>query len=207
MPELSNIQTFEKIVGTDYNPTLIRFSNVLKSIGLWNKEIKNAFDKFEWKVGDDGFVFSSIVDLEFYISKLSGVKIRPLVMVYTPALNSTFQDNWICCDLLIEAKNLRSFETGQFHDCTYDLIESLAKEMQNEFRQTGIYFADEAQDGQDFDAIRCNDLSKLWQFDYALIPKELETIYSKPPKTHQVNQLDNYFECWYIDRWKIKPNR
>jgi hypothetical protein len=207
MPELSNIQTFEKLVGTEYRPTIDRFSNVLKSIDLWNKEIQYAFDSFEWKIASDGFVYSSLMDLDYYVSKLSGTKIRPLVMIYTPALNSTFKENWMCCDLLIEAEELRSFETGQFHHYTYDLVESLTLEMRKEFKETGIYFTDEAQDKDDFDAIRCNDSTKLWHFDYALIPENMEFIYSKPPATHKVNRLDNYFESWYIDRWKKSPYR
>ncbi len=74
--------------------------------------------------------------------------------------------------------------------------------MQMEFRQTGIYFTDEAQDGSDFNGIRCNDSSKLWQFDYAFIPNTLESLYSKKPDTHNIKRHENYFETWYIARWK-----
>ena len=147
------------------------------------------------------------MELGYYASIYSEIKIRPLIMVYTPNMDSTFKDYWICCDLLVESEKLRSSKTGEFYDSTYDLIESLAKEMQSEFKQTGIYFADEAQDGQDFDAIRNNDYSKLWQFDYALIPSTLDNLYSRPPQTHKVMRLENYLKSWYIDRWEIKPNR
>ena len=205
MPELSNIQTYEKIDGSNFRPTLDRFCNVLKSIDLWNDEIKKTFDNFEWKVENDGFVYSSIMQLDHFTSKLSGVKIRPLVMVYTPALDKTFKDNWICCELLIEAEELRSFANGQFHSYTYDLVKALTFEMQKEFKQTGIYFTDEAQDGSDFDGIRCNNLAKFWQFDYALIPLTLEKLYLSKPMTHNLKRHDNYLETWHIDRWKEKP--
>ena len=207
MPELSNIQTYEKIDGANFRPTLDRFCNVLKSIGLWNDEIKKAFDNFEWKVEDNGFVYSSITQFEYFTSKLSGVKIRPLVMVYTPAIDQTFKDNWICCELLIEAEELRSFSDGQFYSYTYDLIKSLTFELQKEFKQTGIYFTDEAQDGSDFDGIRGNDNEKCWQFDYALIPLTLEKSYSVKPETHNIKRQEKYIEAWYADRWKESPNR
>ncbi len=126
-------------------------------------------------------------------------------MVYTPAIDNTFKDNWVSCDLLIESGKLKSFTDGQFHSFTYSLIKLLTAEMQKEFKQTGIYFTDEAQDGQDFDGVRCYNPDKLWHFDYALIPLTLGKLYSNKPKTHKIRSHENYFEAWYIDRWKEKP--
>jgi hypothetical protein len=199
MPDLSNIQTYEKINGSNFRPTLDRFCNVLRSIELWNDEIKNAFDNFEWKN-------YSITQLGHFTSRLSGIKIRPLVMVYTPAIDGTFKDNWIGCELLIESEELRSFTDGQFYSYTYDLIRTLTVEMQKEFKQTGVYFTDEAQDGSDFDGIRSKDMEKLWQFDFAIIPLTLENYYSIKPTTHNIKRQGNYIEAWYGDRWKESPN-
>jgi len=205
MAELSNIQTFERIDGSNFRPTLDRFCNVLKSIDLWNEEIKSAFDGFEWLVEKNGFVYSSINRHGHFRSKLSQIEIRPLVMGYTTAIDRTFIDNWICCDLLIETAELRDFTDGQFSDPAYDLVELLTLEMQKEFKQTVIYFTDEAQDGSDFDGIRSNDLTKLWQFDYALIPETFANLYSDKPMTHKLKRHDNYFETWNINKWKRKP--
>jgi hypothetical protein len=202
MPELSNIQTFEKLDGTDYKPTLERFESVLRRIGLWSSEVENEFKSFEWKVEDNGFVYSSITQAGNFKTKFSDVKVRPLVIVYTPAIDSTFNDNWMTCDLLIEAEDLRR---GDYFDKSYDLVEALTFEMFREFRQTGIYFTDEAQDGQDFDGLRANDKSKLWQFDYAIVPLTLRQIYSDTPSTHEVIERDNGLEIFYKERWKKSP--
>lgn len=207
MPELSNIQTYEKIDGSNFRPTLDRFCYVLKSIGLWNDEIRLAIENFEWNVDDNGFVYSSITQIGYFTSKLSGIKIRPLVTVYTPAIDKSFKSNWISCDLLIEAEDLRSFNNGQFYNHTYALIKSLTIEMNKAFKQTGIYFTDEVQDGSDFDGIRTYDKEKLWQFDYALIPLTLEKLYNSKPDTHNIKRHENYIEAWYIDRWKESTNR
>ncbi len=206
MSELSNIQTYEKIDGSNFRPTLDRFCNVLKNIGIWNDEIKEAFDDFKWKIEEDGFVYSSIMQLGYFPSKVSGVKIRPLVMVYTPAIDGIFKDNWIGCDLLIEAKELRNFTDGEFYSYTSDLVKTLTVEMQKEFKQTGVYFTDEAQDGSDFDGIRSNDMEKLWQFDYAIIPLTLENHYSIKPTTHTIIRHENHIEAWYENRWKESLN-
>jgi len=195
MPELCYIQTYEKIVGSKYRPTLDRFCNVLKNIDLWNDEIKEAFDNFDWNDEEKSFTYSAISQLGYFTSKLSGVQIRPCVI-----LNS---DNWISCNFLIDADELRSFAYG-FHIYTYDLVKRLVFEMQKEFKQTGIYFTDEIQDGLEFEGINCNNPAKLWQFDYAVIPLTLEEVYSNKPMTHFIKRHDNYFETWYITRWNNK---
>lgn len=207
MPELINIQTFEKIEGSNFRPTLNRFSNVLKIIGLWNEEIERAFYNFEWIIEDNGFVYSSTTSLGYLTSKQSVVRIRPLVLGYTPAIDQTFKDNWISCELLIESADLLSPVDGSFQSDTFDLVKSLTFEMQREFKQTGIYFTDEAQDGSDFDGIRNNDAEQIWQFDYALIPLTLEKLYSIKPETHNIKHHKDYFEAWCVDRWQENLNR
>ena len=202
MPELSNIQTFEKLNGSEYKPTLDRFESVLRRIGLWNSDIENEFKRFQWKVEDNGFVYSSITQAGHFKTIFSDIKVSPLLMVYTPAIDSSFKENWMTCNLLIEAEDLRC---GDYFEKTYELVEALAFEMCREFRQTGIYFTDEAQDGQDFDGLRTNDQSKLWQFDYALIPLTLRTVYKNIPSTHEVIKRDNALEISCKERWKKRP--
>jgi len=202
MPELSHLQTFEKLDGANYKPTLDRFESVLRQIGLWNNEVENEFKSFEWKVEDNGFVYSSITQARHFKTKFSDVQVRPLVMVYTPAIDASFRDNWMTCDLLIEAEDLRR---GAYYEKSYDLVEALTFEMFGEFRQTGIYFTDEAQDGQDFDGLRTNDKTKLWQFDYALVPLTLAHVYNDIPPTHAVIERDNALEIFYKERWKKSP--
>ena len=206
MPELNNIQTYEKIDGLNFKPTLERFCKVIRNVDLWNEEVEEAFEKFEWKVEENGFVYSSIIQLKPIFSKSLNVEIRTLVMAYTPEIDDTFKDNWILCEFLIEAEKLRSFESGEFYNTTYQIVKFLASEMQKEFQQTGVYFTDEAQDGEDFDGIRNSNFSRLWQFDYALIPLALENIYRKKPKTHNLRINKNGFEVWNMYRWKEMPN-
>jgi hypothetical protein len=202
MPELSNIQTYEKLSGGDFKPTLEKFAQILRHIELWNEEIQKAFDDFEWKVDGDGLVYSSITEVGQYETKFSDIKVRPLVMAYTPALGQTFDSNWIACDLLVDAGELRDFKTGNYYSHTYPFIRSLVTEMATVFDQTGVYFTDETQDGEDFDGIRTLKQDKLWQFDYALIPNSLKSIYKSTPETHHLTQHEKHFETWYAERWK-----
>ncbi len=204
MPELSNIQTFEKLSGDNFRPTLDKFTNVLKRIDLWNNEIESAFESFAWKVEDNGFIHSSIEKIGFYKTKYSDIPVRPLLMVYTKAVDKTFNDNWIVVDLLIDAGKLRDFKTGEFYADTYKFVKSLGRELAKDFNQTGIYFTDEAQDGEDFDGIRMNDQTKLWQFDYAIIPIGVIDLYKNKPDSHEIQKTDDYYESWFAKRWNKK---
>jgi hypothetical protein len=114
MPELSNIQTFEKLNGTDFKPTSDKFEIVLKRIGLWNEEVKKAFNAFEWN--GEGFVYSPIAELGHFKTKHADIKVRPFVMVYTPMVDSSFTDNWMTCNLLIKAEDLRN---ERYFDTSY----------------------------------------------------------------------------------------
>lgn len=201
MPELSNIQTFQKLEGSNYVPSLQYFSSVLQRIDLWNDEIKTAFEAFEWKVEADGNVYSTIMELGYYSSRLSKIRIRPSVKVYTFAVDASFKDNWISCDLLMHTEDLRSLSDGKYNSHTYDLVRVLSREMLRNFKDSGIYFTSEAQDGDDFEGIRTNAKSKLWHFDYGLIPSAIENVYSNKPITHQTKRHNDFFEAWNINQW------
>ncbi|WP_055442529.1 hypothetical protein [Lacinutrix himadriensis] len=201
MPELSNIQTYEKLIGNDYKPTLKKFTKVLKQIGVWNAEIKKDFDSLKWKIEDNGFVFFSNSDYGFYKTTFSEIKVRPLIMAWTPAIDKTFKENWISCDLLIESQTINDYKNGKYKDFVFSLVTRLVKEMAKEFNQTGIYFTDEAQDGEDFDGIRTTDKNKLWNFDYALIPNKLKELYGEKPNNYNIKETANWIESWNLENW------
>ncbi len=205
MSEIYNLQTFEKLEGSNYKPTLERFCNVLQKTGLWNEEIKHAFDNFQWKVEPNGYVYSTITQLDYVPLKPVNIKIKPLIMIYTPALGPTFKDNWICCELLIKAKDLWSYENEQFFPGALKLVKSLALQMHKEFSQSAIYFTDEEQDEEDFNALRSNSKRNLWQFDYALIPLAQTEIYSNVPETHKLKRHKNYMDAWEVEKWPESP--
>ncbi|WP_299525520.1 hypothetical protein [Winogradskyella sp.] len=204
MPELSNIQTYEKLNGNNIKPSIKKFTKVLERIGVWNSDLKKQFESLEWKVEDNGFVYFSNSEFGYYKTDFSEINVRPLVMALTPAIDKTFQDNWISCELLIETGTIRNFENGNYNESTFEFIKKLVKEIATEFDQTGIYFTDEAQDGEDFDGIRENNQKKLWNFDYALIPKKIKELYGEKPKNYIINEYDNWIESWNSENWNEK---
>lgn len=200
MPDLSNIQTYEPIIGSDFSSAADRFAAVLRSIGLWNTEIADSFAKAEWKE-ENGLIFSSLGQLGYYPSEFHETKIRPHICIYTPAVDDIFTETWMECSFLIESTQLRHPEGGTFYAHTYDLVKSISLAMHNEFRHTGVYFTDEIQDGRDFEGIVSKDKTRLWQFDYALIPSALNVYYADCPATHQIAKHSSYLEAWQAKTW------
>ncbi len=204
MPELSNIQTYERLSDNDFKPSIEKFIKVLERIGVWNTELKNDFDSLKWNVEDNGFVYFSNSDNGFYQTSFSEIKVRPLLMAWTTAIDKTFKDNWISNVLLIETETIRDFKKGKYKELTFEFIKKLVKEMSTEFDQTGIYFTDEAQDGGVFNGIRTTDRNKLWNFDYVLIPKKLKELYEEKPNNYNIHESDNWIETWNSNNWNEK---
>lgn len=205
MPQLSNIQTYEKLEGSDYLPTLTRFANVLKNIGIWNNELQKFFASVRLEDDIDGGVcFSINPPRHYFCSKFSSeIKIWPYFTVYSSVTDPTFTHNWICCELLMESEFLRNRTDGKNYYHVLSLVRNLAKEMFKEFSQP-VFFTDEAQDGEDFDGIRTIDKNNLWNFDYAVIPLSLQTLYDTIPRTHRISMHDSYIEAFYCDNWETE---
>jgi hypothetical protein len=185
-------------------PTVVRFTKVLERIGILNSDLKKQFNLLEWKVEDNGFVYLTNSEFGYYKTNFSEISIRPLVTALTPAIDKTFKGNWISCELLIETGMIRNFENGNYYESSFEFIRNLVNEIATEFNQTGIYFTDEAQDGEDFDGIRTTDRNKLWNFDYALIPNKLKELYGEKPNNYKIYETGNWIESWNSDNWNEK---
>jgi hypothetical protein len=49
-----------------------------------------------------------------------------------------------------------------------------------------------------------NDQTKLWQFDYAIIPTGVIDLYMKKPDSHEIQKTEDYYESWFAKRWNKK---
>ena len=200
MPEFSNIQTYVLVKECNYQEELNKYYSILENIGVETQDVRKRFNGFYWELDDDGYVHNQISsNLPFLISTLTPIPIRPHIPFYT-----TQSGIWMGLELLIETEKLQDLITRTYYQKPYILIKTLVYELHKQFQQTGVYFTDEAQDGQDFDGITEHDHTQLWNFDYAIIPNHLKTLYANCPATHQIKPHDKYFEAWYIGegRWQ-----
>ncbi len=203
MPELSNIQTFIEIQGEDYLPSTKQFKQVLINLDAWDQLTEKAFSNPNWK-NDNGYVSSELMNLQPRRTKYSNVRLRPLLRVVTPAIDSSLKSNWISYDLLIETSELmEDYVNGKFQEQTFNLVEQLTLAMASMFG-TATYFTNEADDGEPSNGLRTNNPGQLWKFDYALIPPELSNLYITPPKSHLTRSNEQFTECWKAKLWR--PN-
>ena len=202
MPALSNIQTYVSTSQKSYQSELLRFQRVLISLGIWNHNIELGFKEFEWvEEEDNGFVYSSLIRLNYVHNSKLAYAARPLAMVQ-PVNDAS---SWFCFELLSIAEDQvevnQSTNTFYYKNNVLEFVRKLAHAFHEEFKETGTYFTDEAQDGIDFEGLTQKDSSKLWNFDFAIIPNTLKGIYSEVPETHKIIEYQDYFEAYYFEKW------
>lgn len=196
MPELCNIQTYQNIHQSTIESLRLKIGNVLKRICVWNDEVINAVEAFEWKPDADGCVFTSLTGLNFYPTKCTSFKVRPHIMIYKKGLDETFKDDWVSVEFLILATDVFSQGSNEIKESVQGELSCLMFELHQEFQESGIYFTDEAQDGNDFNGIRTNNSSLLWNFYAALIPNTLKKKYVNVPSNFQIFAGDEVIKAW-----------
>ena len=200
MPELSNIQTYVLTDELNFRNSLNKFKKVLRKLSLWNEELESKFLQFDWIEEENGFVYSSLITLDYQQLDCFEYSIRPLAMI-VPGKES----KWFSFNFLTPSYELRAFYSGSkeihYRNDVLGLVKKLAHALHDEFNETGIYFADEAQDGVDLKGLTRKDYSKLWNFDFAIIPNTLKDIYSEVPSTHRIIEYPSYFEAYYFEKW------
>jgi hypothetical protein len=202
MGEISNIQTYAKVTEANYQLALDKFALALKAIGLWNDAIAESMASFKWERDDVGAVFSTFTAPPDYAARVHDMQVSPYVFICLLTGAQKSDDYWLAFNLYLETEELQNFYNGEYYQETYPLIKHLTLAMHKELDQTGVYFTDELQDMEALEAFSEKDLSKLWEFDYAIIPNHLAMLYSKPPSTHTIKKHEIFIEAWYSDRWK-----
>ncbi|MCB2377606.1 hypothetical protein LGH70_08430 [Hymenobacter sp. BT635] len=211
MSQFDNIETYEKLIGTDYKPPLERFSRVLLRLGVAADEVQRAFDGFEWDMTDDlfdtGIVYAWGWEIADFKLEGSEITISPFVMGYTPTIDAAVADNWFHCGFRIDTDQLiPQYIWGGHVPWHYpaeaqQLITTLARAMHQEFEQATIYFTDISQETDLTDAVMKNDTGKRWRFNYALFPLEPLNLYMPIPASHAGRFSGGCFEAWNRNTW------
>lgn len=200
MPELHNIQTFVKLSNENtFNTVVTEFVEVLKIIGINSEKLYNLLNSYEWLVEDNGFVYPT--QPYYNKTKFSDLEVQPLIIGYTPGVDNSFKDKWISLELLFRTENIWDTALNSYKPEIFELIKNLSLELQKQFKDTGVYFTDESQDGNDFDGLRKQDHSLLWQFDYAVIPNHLKRLYSSNPEDFLITEHEEYAEVINSKKW------
>ncbi len=202
MPEIHNIQTYAKVTEANYQQWLDKFAEALKAIGLWNDAIAESITSFKWERDELGGVFSTFTAPPDYACRVMDTQVSPYVFISLLTEGQQGDDYWLAFNLYIETDELYNPFTGEFYQETYALIKQLTQAMHQSFTETGVYFTNELQDMEALEAFSDNELTKLWEFDYAIIPNHLAVLYSKPPATHTIKKHPTHIEAWFTERWK-----
>ena len=176
MPEYSQIQTYIKYNEQTFNEVLMKARDLYIEFGINKNLLENQIKDISWKVEDNGFVYTRC-DFETQKIKLLNtdieLQIRPLISGFS---SKEFKDV-VKIELLFHTDEIVNFKTNKFTKEIGHVIWKVINKFWDYFKETGIYFTDEAQDCMALDAIHSNNSKDLYEFDLAIIPNKYEDLY------------------------------
>lgn len=182
MPEYSQIQTYIKYDKKTIYEQTEKLKVALGEIGFDKEYINEGLNNFEWKIEDNGFVYS-LENYECKIVKWNDIELhcRPLLMGWTPNINENLKDSWLEISLLYYTDEITlDYKTGKFKNGVLEVILNHMKIISRYFDETGTYFTDEVTDSKPWEAlVGIDDI--IWAFDIGIVPEHLESFYEKKP--------------------------
>lgn len=182
MPEYSHIQTYIKCNEENFKENLLKLKLLLKEIGFNDNYILENCENIEWVEEENGFIYTgcgfNCVKFDYYGFSL---KLRPLVLGWTPRISDDIKESWLELELLFESEEISwDYGNGRLKDGIKEQIVSYMITFSKYFNETGTYFTDEVTDGMPWKSLT-NIGGYTWAFDIAIIPSCLEYLYSDMP--------------------------
>ncbi|WP_042203227.1 hypothetical protein [Paenibacillus camerounensis] len=208
MPEYSQIQTYLKCDQNNFYSIIKNFSVTLNSLGLDAKYFTN---ELEWEYTDEenshvgGGDYAQLLD-----NNGNPLHIRPYVMLWTPQVISELQESWLEVSLLFGSEEIVfNSSTGQLKDEHKSLLWAMMKHFSEQFKESGVYFTNEATDGRPWEALVCGAQDNMWAFDAAILPKHLFDVYRDSPKEMYLKKKGNMLcfarkSIWTSEPWHNK---
>jgi hypothetical protein len=182
MPEFHNLQCYTVLDSRTLPDAISRFGAVLRACGVRDAHVEEYLRAVAWEEPEEGFVFSGQhVWVEF---ESAGFPLRgaPHVIGYTRDAFPGQDHGWLEVGMLFETEDLQtgsSFSAWEYRPGLGPAIWNLMMHFGPAFSDLGVFFTDEAQDGQPLEGIVENTDAR-WQFDLAWIPETKAHLF--PPR-------------------------
>lgn len=209
MPEYHQIQTYLNIQSSA-NEIIEHCRPFFSNLGWLNSDLQNWLSGFAWDVAEDGIVYSGAngINIENQFGNQS-LKVRISFLGWTPKIIPSLRKNCLEIDLLIETEEIEdqtSWPQIKYLPEKSWIIWELMKKASIHFEDYGVFFTDEAQGNRPWQGILESDVTKMWQFDLAIVNNKYKGLFTPSPlleyfAKHESNQL------WFARRavWEIPP--
>ncbi|WP_028609789.1 hypothetical protein [Paenibacillus harenae] len=200
MSEYSQIQTYIKSNPEIFKDVIKQFAEVLNSLGLDSKYFTTEQD---WELLHTLWVGGEAEE-QLFNNDGYQLHIRPYVTGWAPEERKELQDIWLEVSLLFLTVDIEN-RIGQLKDEHKALIWVMINKFSKEFKESGVYFTNEATDGRPWEALICGEKEGMWEFDAAILPRYLSHKYEVYPTEMFFNINENTIFVARKSLWKSEP--
>jgi hypothetical protein len=207
MPEFHNLQCYTGLDSRTFRDAVSRFGAVLRACGVRDDRVDEYLRTVDGKEPAEGFVFTgrhAWVEFESAGFHLRGA---PHIVGYTPDVFPGQDRGWLEVGMLFETEDLQtgsSFSTWAYRPGLGAAIWNLMKHFGPAFSDVGVFFTDEAQDGQPLEGI-VEDTDARWQFDLAWIPENIADRFPPRPDAFIRHPVSGGIGMARTDAWSDPP--
>ncbi len=204
MPEYSQIQTYIKYNEETFNEVLIKARDLFLEFGINKNLLDNWIKDISWKVEDNGFVYTGC---NFKPQKINCLN-TDIELQICPLISGFLPEEFyyvVKIELLFHTDEIEYSRTNKLTKEIGQIIWKSLNKFWDYFKETGIYFTDEAQDGRALDTIHSNNSKDLYEFDLAIIPNKYEKLYENISTEFTCKKLSDALVIARTCRWETLP--
>ena len=195
MPEYLSVEVYSRYSNGVLSSFLASSQNLLGQVGYVSKEVETWLARIRWEPDGSGFS-SSLETLELQNVHTNGRALfaKPIVNGWTKESIPSIQQPWVSFALAFETQTQRqnldsisSFAAQYEQQHHYQLgvgkaIWSVMCQCVSVFSQPLVYFTNEAQAGESWEAV-VTGREGIWTFEAAHIPHQYSALFTPIPDT------------------------
>jgi len=208
MPEYCQVETIVQCNQQTFQLALEQLAKFLSQLGYEHTELIPWFSQITWPSSDeerDAHIL--LLPKMIVLSRLKPLPCAGLEILIQRGTNPiSSDDGWLKLSILFDAEIVKDISTGIYKPEVGKTLWYLLQQLAGVFRDGGIYFTDEWQEGRVLWTVAgMRQEVNLWAFDLALVPKTLTSRFGVTPKVFQRIALDDWVGFARSDRWARLP--
>ncbi|WP_077845561.1 hypothetical protein [Clostridium puniceum] len=172
MPEYSQLETFIKYNKFTFRNDLEKINAFFCELGFNQGLMNNWIKEIDWKVEDNGFVYTGCnLDANIITFENSPeIHIRPIILGMSKEIFNDLKDDILIIEILFYTEEIYDFCKKRYKEWFLSVTNNIVVILKKYFFEFGIYLTDEASDMKPLNGFVFDDWSEILMFDLAVIP-------------------------------------
>ena len=200
VPEYSQLQTFIKYNKFTFKNDLEKIKAFFCELGFNQGLMNNWIKEIDWKVEDNGFVYTGC-NLDANIIKLENaqeIHIRPIILGMSKEIFNDLNNDILIIEILFHTEEIYDFHKNRYKEWFLLVANNIALILKKYFFEFGIYLTDESTDMKPLNGFAYDNWSEVLTFDLAVIPDEYVDRYCNLPSNYFTTKIEGGI-CIYRD--------